>query len=209
MNAMDGAKTPLSLWVPTKSASPDRRNTAALDTTKCHAQVTVSGRVTSWHQCDRTPKTERPVREGLSGDVIVIRPVCGVHARVFDKAMEQDEAHTVARAAAAALQSQFTTLTQGIPWGDRCYLTASTAPRVSLPLEIFKMLIESWRPALEPAKGDLVAFIVRDGTRIRHQGTGNVKSIDAKGVHLTDGASGKRFVVPRVDVRIKVIKENR
>jgi hypothetical protein len=205
--------TPLTLWTPAKAESPSFRGRAhaALDTAQCHAKVTISGRMTSWHQCDRPHKTERPMRVGLGIDKeIVVRPVCGVHARVFDKAIDNDEKRNVERAAEAALHSQLKTLVNGAPWADAVFLIGTgTAPRVSVPLEAFKALMEAWRPRPEPAKGDLVAFIVRDGTRIRHQGTGNGKSVDAKGVHLTDGASGKRFVVPVIDVRVKTPKEQR
>lgn len=68
-------RPPLYLWKP---------RVAQLDKSLCHAMQNVGDhRVSAFRQCHRKPKTERAFNDGAS------YPVCGVHASVYDKAIER------------------------------------------------------------------------------------------------------------------------
>jgi hypothetical protein len=85
---MTEIKSPLQVYVPSKSQRPTR-SANALTEEVCPVSVDRGdSRWSSIQQCGKPIKAERPVREGHSTDEVT-RAVCGFHASVYDRALKK------------------------------------------------------------------------------------------------------------------------
>lgn len=193
---MTGAPVPLTQWQPQEGDKP-------LVVEKCHARVATEGPNTTYYQCTNRPTTSRPM-QSIFYDQPAIRPVCGTHKRVHDEAQGLQRG-PVEDAMRAAVASRFRSLVAGTTLdGGAAVLEEPVhpaAPRVSLPLGLLETILEAGKPVDEFRPGDLVAFIVRDRDRTRYQGVGRVKTVRGNDFLITDTVSGRRYRVPRVDIK--------
>lgn len=170
---------------------------------KCNARVATEGPRTTYYQCPNRPTTSRPMKTVFS-EAPIAYPVCGTHRRVHDDAQGRSERGEVEATLRAAIASRFRSLTTGTKLDGFAELVEPidlAAPRVSIPLNLLEVLLEAGKPVEEFYVNDLVAFIVRDRDRTRYQGVGRVKSIKDNMFVITDSMSGRRYKVPRPDIK--------
>lgn len=189
--------------VPLVQWQPAQEGDKALVPEKCNARVATEGPSTAYYQCPNRPTTSRPMKTIFS-DTPIAYPVCGTHRRVHDEAQTRIERTEVETAMRAAIGSRFRGLVAGTKLDGFAELVEPVelaAPRVSIPLNLLETLLEAGKPVEEFHVNDLVAFIVRDRDRTRYQGIGRVKIIKDNLFTITDTISGRRYKVPRADIK--------
>lgn len=130
------------------------------DPARCPVLVTVSDRLTSWHQCSNKPKpgAVRPVRPSRGGDDVDME-VCGLHASAYDRAASKESDHRsrserarVAREEANARAKRISELLADMPVAvetssdHRTFITKPTG-RVLIDAKELLELLE-WRESM-------------------------------------------------------------